>query len=62
MSYQEFLLFLGKFVIKLTGFNDLVVNVELEAGTSILGIFNTFFSNKAQDVNSFCLTNTRAHS
>jgi hypothetical protein len=57
-NQEFFLLFLSRLVIEATGLDDLVVDVELEAGTSIHRFFNALFGDKAQDANGFRLTDT----
>jgi hypothetical protein len=58
-TYQEFfLLFLGRLVIESTGLDDLVVDVQLETGTSIHRFFDAFLGDEAQNTNGLRLANT----
>jgi hypothetical protein len=58
-SYQEFFpLFLSGLVIESACFDDLVVNVELEACMSIHHFFDALLCDKMQNADGFRLTYT----
>jgi hypothetical protein len=57
-NQEFFLLFLGRLIIESACLNNLVVDVQLETGTSIHRFFYAFLRNKPQNTNGFSLPDT----
>jgi hypothetical protein len=52
------LFFLRRLVVKTTGLDDLIINIELVSRTRVHGFFDAFLGDETEDTDSLSLTDT----